>query len=299
MAIKRRIDTVDTQARRTFFGESDFDDILDEIEYKYAGPIQEALKQLDFVTAEAKEEMDKAYQMAMLGFEAEKHSIEDIVKRQEEIQQKLCSMGIHFVNEQESRLPWGKFQHLVRGVKRCIWCEKTIEASRYFFYEHWDRGIKRESSEKEYENLDEFYLPLWYEDYDLFGCNHMCFNEADYLTYEYLKAYFTHKSPFTFITSRCDTFRIYLHRNKDYEAYNEKNNIRTKFRLRQFVDHQDKPIPKEAVPLLEELSQVLFKKNGINFMIKQEDARMKTFRENYLERLKRMHIPLDEEEDDD
>ena len=58
MAIKRRIDTVDTQARRTFFGESDFDDILDEIEYKYAGPIQEALKQLDFVTAEAKEEMD-------------------------------------------------------------------------------------------------------------------------------------------------------------------------------------------------------------------------------------------------
>ena len=34
-------------------------------------------------------------------------------------------------------------------------------------------------------------------------------------------------------------------------------------------------------------------------MIKQEDARVRAFRQNYLERLKRMHIPLDEEDEDD
>ena len=69
------------------------------------------------------------------------------------------------------------------------------------------------------------------------------------------------------------------------------------FYLSHLQNHQEKPIPEEAKPLLEELYEVLSEKKETIEVIAEEEEKMKDFRRSYLERLKRMHIPLDEEEE--
>ena len=289
MAIKRRIDTVDTQARRTFFGESDFD----EIEYQYGGEIEDLVRRLDFATSEAKKEMDTAYQKAMRGFEAEKHSLEDIVRRQEEVMQKLCGMGIHLYFEDSDHQKTLGHYDIARNFKRCLWCEKIVEVESHpYAHGYLDDGPSPTTSSYS-NNPEEFTeaIDIVFYAKPYFGCNKATFNLADSFSYEYLKAYLSHQSKFTFDSNR-DSFEVFLDKSLRKHRF-----CVPEFYLSHLQNHQEKPIPEEAKPLLEELYEVLSEKKETIEVIAEEEEKMEDFRRSYLERLKRMHIPLDEEEE--